>query len=223
MPPDQERRTGLLHLPPRGQQHLAGRGFVVVLVHRKNTFWVDGRSMEQVEDYLRTSVIRLRQAVDWLEVQPEVDPSRMGAFGIRYGAVLHTVLAAVEPRLRYHVLAMPAGPIPELIRDCPDRNITRLWGSAKRDTGWSDDKLFRELKRVIKTDPILLAPYVPREKVQVYVALFDRVVGAGRSWGLWKALGKPDLKNMPFGHYGGVLVFPFLQSQSAWNLKRRLG
>ncbi|MDP3921460.1 MAG: CocE/NonD family hydrolase [Candidatus Omnitrophota bacterium] len=207
----------------RFANYYAGRGFVVVLAHRKKTFWVDGRGIQQVEDYMRTSVIRLRQAVDWLMIQPEVDPDRIGAFGISYGAVLHTVLAAVEPRLKYHVLAMPGGPLPEVIRDCPDGNITKLWRNAQRDTGWPDEKILEELRRVLKTDPILLAPYVPREKVQVYVAIFDRVVGAGRSWGLWKALGKPDLKIMPFGHYGGVLVFPFLQSQSAWNLKRHLG
>jgi len=206
----------------RFANYYAGRGYVVALVHRKHIFWIKGRDIQQVEDYLRTSIIRLRQAVDWLEVQAEVDNRKIGAFGISYGAVLHTVLAAVEERVQYHVLAMPAGPVADVLRHCPDRAITKHWRKVKEDTGWTDDKIYEELQRVIRTDPIHLAPYVPTHKVQVYVAIFDRVVGAGRSWNLWKALGKPDLKILPSGHYGGVLIFPYLQSQSYATLKRHL-
>jgi len=45
----------------------ARHGYVAVIVHRKKTFYNHERGAEQVEDYLRTSVIRLRQSLDWLE------------------------------------------------------------------------------------------------------------------------------------------------------------
>ncbi|MBI3313831.1 MAG: hypothetical protein HYZ83_06315, partial [Candidatus Omnitrophica bacterium] len=54
--------------------YYAGRGYIAALVYRKRTFWDDEQGIEQVENYLRSSVIRLRQAVDWVTVQPEVDP-----------------------------------------------------------------------------------------------------------------------------------------------------
>lgn len=204
-------------------RYYAGRGFIAAIVYRKRLFWEDDiEDVRQFEDYMRTSLIRLRQAVDWLEVQPEVDPKRIGSFGVSYGAILHTMLAAVEPRVRYHVLAMPAGPLPEVIVNCPDKAITKIIAHTQKLYGWSIEKIEADLKAEVKTDPVLLAPYVPREKVEVYVALFDRVVGSKRSFYLWRKLRRPELKILPFGHYGGILVFPLLQTQSYLALKKNL-
>ena len=204
-------------------RYYAGRGFVAAIVYRKRLFWQDERTdMQQFEDYLRTSIIRLREAVDWLSAQPEVDAGRIGSFGVSYGAILHTVLAAVEPRIRYHVLAMPAGPISEVIVHCPDKAVTKLIKHAEEHYGWTIGQIEKDMAATVKTDPVLMAPYVPREKIEVYVSLFDRVVGAGRSFRLWKALGKPKLRILPFGHYGGIMVFPYLETQSYLALKKHL-
>ena len=204
-------------------RYYAGRGYAAVIVHRKRILWdpEDG-GMEQMENYMRVSAIRLGQALDWLEAQPEVDSARIGAFGVSYGAILHTVLSAVEPRIRYHVLSMPAGDLADVIADCPDKAITKVLRDVRERYGWSDQKIREDLKAVLRTDPLLLAPYVPRRQVEVYIAAFDRVVGAGRSWKLWKALGRPKLRILPFGHYGGILVFPHLQTQSYLAFKRHL-
>lgn len=198
----------------------ASRGYIAALVYRKKVYW-DNEDVypHQLENYLRLSIIRLRQAVDWLENQPEIDKNRIGAFGVSYGAILHTILAAVEPRIRYHVLAMPAAPLADVIIHCPDKGISKLVKHVKETYGYSKEKLYTDLQSSLKTDPEYLAPYAPKSKVQVYVAVFDRVVGASRSWHLWKRLGKPQLKVMPFGHYGGVLVFPYLQWQSYFAFK----
>jgi len=203
-------------------RYYAGRGYIAVLVHRKRIYWNGGDDLSEFEDYMRAQIIRLRQAIDWLENQPEVDSQRIGAFGISYGAILHTILAAVDDRVRYHVLAMPAGPLPDVIIHCPDRAIEKLVEKAQREKGWSKDEIYEKLKEAVKTDPIYLAPYVNKEKVQVYIALFDRVVGASRSWKLWRAMNKPQLKILPFGHYGGILFLPLLQTQSYAAFKKHL-
>lgn len=207
----------------RFARYYAGRGYIAALVYRKRVFWDDEDEYpHQLEKYMRSSVIRLRQAIDWLEVQPEVDSKRIGAFGVSYGAILHAVLAAVDSRVQYHVLAMPAGELSDLIQVCPEKALRKLERHVIEKYGYSKEKIYADLKQSLKTDPIYLAAYVPREKVQIYIALFDRVVGAKRSWRLWKALGKPHVKAMPFGHYGGVLIFPYLQTQSYKAFKKHL-
>ncbi len=204
-------------------RYYAGRGYIAALVYRKRTFWNDERKdIQQIEDYLRISVIRLRQALDWILAQPEVDPNRVGSFGISYGAVLHSVLAAVDDRVKYHILAMPAAPLSDVIIHCPDKAITKLVRKVHENYGWPREEILNQLKKTIRTDPIYLASCVPKDRVQIYIALFDRVVGAGRSFRLWRALGKPALKALPFGHYGGILVFPYLQTQSYLAFKRHL-
>ncbi len=203
-------------------RYYAGRGYIAALVHRKRLYWDETRDMNQVEDHIRTSIIRLRQVIDWLLVQPEVDTNRIGAFGISYGAILHSILAAVDPRIHYHILSMPAGQLGDLIVSCPDKALTKLVKKVHEQHGWSREEIRTQLQRNIVTDPFYLAPYVPKRKVEVYVAAFDRVVGAKRSFRLWKALGKPELKILPFGHYGGILVLPYLQSQSYRSFKKHL-
>lgn len=207
----------------RFARYYAGRGYIAALVYRKRVFWDDEDEYpHQLEKYMRSSVIRLRQVVDFLETQPEIDKNRIGAFGVSYGAILHTVLAAVEPRIRYHVLAMPAGNLAELIEVCPEKALRKLERHVLEKYGYPREKIYADLKESLKTDPIYLAPYIDRSKIQIYVALFDRVVGAKRSWALWRALGKPEVKTMPFGHYGGVLIFPYLQTQSYLSFKKHL-
>ncbi len=207
----------------RFARYYAGRGYIAALVYRKRVFWDDDDEYEgQWEKYLRLSVIRLRQAVDWLETQPEVDSNRIGAFGVSYGAILHSVLAAVEPRIRYHVLAMPGTPLWEIIRDCPEKALRKVERHIIEKYGYSREKIYEDLKRTIKTDPLYLASSIDRSKVEIYVALFDHVVGAKHSWELWRAMGKPRVRVMPFGHYGGVFIFPYLQTQSYSSFKQHL-
>ena len=204
----------------RFASYYTGRGYIAALVHRKRLIWDDEEGMEQVENYLRTSIIRLRQAVDWVSAQPEVDASRIGAFGVSYGAILHSILAAVEPRIRYHVLSLPAAPIADVLVHCPDKACVKLIKKILEKYGWSDEEIQAQFRKLIKTDPVYLAPYIPRNKVLTYIAVFDRVVGARRSVYLWRKMGRPELKLLPFGHYGGILIFSLLQTQKYLPLKK---
>ncbi len=191
--------------------YFAKHGYVAVIVNRKKSFYDESLGeTEQVEKYLRSSIIRLRQAVDWLSEQPEVDPDRIGAFAISYGAVLHSVLAAVEPRIKQHILSMPAAPLPDVIMECPDPGVRKLVKKVE-SLGWSREKIYNSLKQSIVTDPIKFAPYVPKKRIMIFAALFDRIVGTSRTFKLWNAMGRPKLKIIPLGHYGGLLVYPYLR------------
>ncbi len=204
-------------------QFYAQQGYIAVVVHRKKLIWDEREGTEQIERHLRTAVIGLRQVVDWMEQQPAVDAKRLGAFGISYGAILHSLLAAVEPRIQYHILAMPAGSLAEVVVACPDRQMIRLVESLETLYGWDREQVRSVLAANIKTEPLELAAYVPRERIKMYVALFDRVVGTSRSFQLWKAMGRPALRVLPFGHYGGILILPWLQISSFLTFRSQFG
>lgn len=203
-------------------KYFAKHGYIAVIVNRKKSFYDESLGeMEQIEKYMRSSVIRLRQAIDWLEVQPEVDPNRIGAFGISYGAVLHSVLAAIEPRIKAHILAMPAGDLPDVIMECPDGGVRKLVKHVEK-MGWSREKIYFSLKDSIKTDPMRFAPFVHKDRIMIFATLFDRVVGTSRIFKLWNEMGRPKLKTMPVGHYGALLVYPYLRWSSLSFFKSRL-
>ena len=111
-------------------KYYAKHGFIAAIVHRKEIFWNKGEGSEQIEQYLRMSIIRIRQALDWLLSQPGVDTQRIGAFGISYGAIMHSMLAAVDDRIKYHILAMPAAPLADVIVACLDPAIKKLLPTA---------------------------------------------------------------------------------------------
>ena len=219
---EDERRPGILISPILGgtmivdrfAKYYAKHGFVVAIVHRKEIFWTRNQGIGQIEDYLRMSTIRIRQALDWMISQPSVDKDRLGAFGISYGAIMHSILAAVDSRIKYHILAMPAAPLSDVIVACPDPAIKDLLPIAMEEYNDTLDGVSKRLQNTILTDPILLKNGANTDRMFFYITLFDRVVGTRRSINLWKAFGKPRLKVLPFGHYGGILVLPLLQYQT---------
>ena len=203
-------------------KHYAKHGFVAAIVHREEIFWNKHQGIEQIEDYLRMSIIRIRQALDWLVSQPDIDEDRIGAFGISYGAIMHSMLAAIDSRVKYHILAMPAAPLSDVIVHCPDRAIKRLIPVAMEQYNDTIEGLHVRLQNTIITDPLLLREGIDPNRIYFYIALFDRIVGTRRSFQQWRAFGKPKLKILPFGHYGGILALPLLQYQTRKIFERQL-
>ncbi|MBI3330946.1 MAG: hypothetical protein HYZ96_02405, partial [Candidatus Omnitrophica bacterium] len=100
---------------------LASRGFHVALVHRKTLKLSPEHPVGHIEVLLRQGVLRIRQVVDWMAAQERVAPDRLGSFGISMGGIAGVVAAAVEPRLRAHVVALAGGTIPDILAASPDR------------------------------------------------------------------------------------------------------
>ena len=192
------------------------------IIHRKEISWNPSDTMEQIEDYLRLSVIRIKQGLDWLASQPEVDQDNLGALGVSYGAIMHSILAAVDSRIKFHVLCMPAAPISDVIMSCPDEAILRIISDMKETYEDSLPIIHEKLEQAIVTDPLFFTEFIDAEKVQFYIALFDKVVGTKRSFKLWRETGKPNLRVITFGHYGGIMILPLLQMQTLNNFKRHL-
>ena len=87
----------------------AARGLHAVLVYRQKEVFSPDRDLKDIESHLKESIIQLRQTIDWLEIQESVDVERIGSFAISLGAILTSILAAVEPRIKCSVLGLPAG------------------------------------------------------------------------------------------------------------------
>ena len=203
-------------------KYYAERGFISVLVHRKKPNWEKGNEFQDIENHLRISVIRLRQVVDWLEKQPQVDAKRIGTFGISYGSIMHVNFVAIEKRVKFNVMCLGGAPIGDVLVDSNDKGIRERVKGMKISSGMNGDQIKEELRKVIKTAPEDLSKYINSDDVVFYVASFDMVVKTKHGFYLWNRLGKPKLKMTPLGHYTSVLLLPILQKQSYNEFKRRL-
>jgi len=195
-------------------QFFASHGFHVALVHRKTLKVAPEKDASYLELLLRQAIVRNRQVVDWMASQRTVDPQQLGGFGISMGGMATCITAALEPRLRCHVVALAGGPLADILRDSRDSLLTkpriRYLSHHQIDLA----TMHRMLNEQLKTDPIRLAPYIDARKLLMFIALFDRTVGRANAFRLWRALGRPEVLFIPLGHYTSYLYLPVLKRAS---------
>jgi hypothetical protein len=200
----------------------ASRGFHVALVHRKTLKIPPEREVSHIELLLRQGVIRIRQVVDWMEAHDRVDSHRMGSFGISMGGIASVVAAAVEPRLRVHVVALAGGSISDILLTSKDRLLTKPLNRYLAHRQLDRTTLRRRLEEQVNTDPLRLAPYVDRRNLLLFIALADRTVGRANALRLYRALGKPEAVFLPTGHYTSYLFLPYVKRASLRFFQARL-
>jgi hypothetical protein len=186
----------------------ASCGYQAAIVKRARFHFKAAGPLTQVEDSLRDAVIRHREALDWLLEQPGVDPDRVGAFGVSYGAIITSVVAAVDPRIKICVLDLAGGPLAGVMRTSAEQSLRRNWSQSRRCHSLTDKQLYEAMGNVIRTDPIKLAPYLARDRVLMLIARFDSSVPTRYQVKLWRALGKPRADFVPLGHYTSILMLP---------------
>jgi len=225
------RKPAILFNPILGGQYplergicrfLAGRGFHAALVRRKTLKLAPEHEVERIERLLRQGVIRIRQVVDWMASQERVDPHRMGSFGISMGGIASVLAAAVEPRLRSHVVALAGGSVPDILVTSPDRLLAKPRRQYLRHRRLDLKTLDALLRQQINTDPIRLAPYVDARHVLLFIALADRTIGRANALRLRRALGSPRTVFLPLGHYTAYLALPYLKYASLRFFQDRL-
>ena len=200
----------------------ASHGFHVALVHRKTLKIAPEHDVGHLELLLRQGVLRIRQVVDWMAAEERVDPTRMGSFGISMGGIAGTMAAAIEPRLRAHVIALAGGSIADIVRTSRDRLLTKPRQRYLESHHMDLQTMSQLMQEHITTDPIRLAPYVYRQRVFMVIALADRTIGRANALRLWRALGRPRTVFIPLGHYTTYLTLPYLKYASLRFFRERL-
>ena len=192
----------------------AEQGFHVALIHRKTLKISPEHDLSHLELLLRQGILRIRQVVDWMTAQPQVDPQRIGSFGISMGGMASVIAAAVEPRLRVHVIALAGGSLPEILITSKDRLLTKPRRRYLAAHHMELEVLRRLLQEHVKTDPLLMAPYVDPQRLFMFIALSDRTIGRANALRLWRALDHPRAVFLPTGHYTTYLLLPYLKYES---------
>ena len=203
-------------------QFLSSHGYHVALVHRKTLKVSPEKDAAYLELLLRQAVLRNRQIVDWMARQPGVDAERLADYGISMGGIATLITAAVEPRLKCHVVALAGGSLADILTGSHDRLLTkprtRYLAYHKIDLA----TMHRLLSETLTTDPIRMAPYVDPERIFMFIALADRTIGTSNALRLWRAAGRPSCVFTPLGHYTAYLSLPYLKYTSLRFLNEHL-
>ncbi|MBI4435950.1 MAG: hypothetical protein HY590_00825 [Candidatus Omnitrophica bacterium] len=191
--------------------YFANRGYACAIVHRQRLRLVPDQELSKVEEYLRSSVIRVRLALDWLERQERIDPERIGTYGISFGGILNTILGGIEPRVKCHLIALAGGNLADVICYSHEGAIQRYRQQFMKRKGLTLEELHEELRKAIISEPMEFAHFIDSRKVYLFIAWFDFVVGRKHARKLAKALGYPETYYVPLGHYSSALAIPFIR------------
>lgn len=209
-------------LTPEFASAFTGAGFIAAMVERKDVELDPTAAIEQAEAELRLLVLRQRQALDWLVTRPNVDAGRLASFGVSAGSMVSAMTAAVDPRLKAHAWVFGGGPMADVMVDTVEDRFRRYAAKVQAATGWSKEQIRERLRAALRTDPIALAPGVPREHVLLFLAKLDTSVPICCGWNLYHALGEPELRLLPLGHRASFVFLPYIAAETTAFLTRHL-
>ncbi len=142
----------------------------------------------------------VRRAFDWLQRQPETDPTRIALVGISLGAIMGATALASEPRVQSAVLILGGADLAHVLWD----SVLAIRARVRlRREGYTLERLRQELAPV---EPMNLLTSEHGEKTFVIGARFDIVVPTEDTEKLIRVLGNPKVFWLNTGHFGGGLV-----------------
>lgn len=144
----------------------------------------------------RQSVLDARRALQWLKRRPEVDPRRIGLFGVSLGALVGSAVYSVDDTPRYAVFLLGGAGFPELARD------SSMTAPFLKKMGISPGRLKAAWKGL---DPLDYQAQNKGKPVLLINARSDTVIPYAAALRLHEAF--PDSRQMwvPFGHYTAIL------------------
>jgi cephalosporin-C deacetylase-like acetyl esterase len=151
--------------------------------------------VRQTVQGMTQAVMDIRRAATWLGSRPEVDPGRLGIFGISLGGITAALAASVEPRFHRVCLMLAGGDIGRVGWTSPDLAPLRdRWVKE----GGTREEFFALMKTV---DPVTYAGDFRGREVLMINAQHDEVIPPSCTVSLWEAFGKPKIIWLDAGHY----------------------
>jgi alpha/beta superfamily hydrolase len=135
----------------------------------------------------------VRRLVRWLEDGQGAE--RIGLIGYSFGALVASVVAALEPDLSCVIAGIPLVDLPEMFRSHSGRHVTEL-ADAHGVLGTSAD----DVHRVVS--PLSMSCLVPRERRYIFAGRGDRMSTFAQALRLWDHWDRPAMVAYQGGHVG---------------------
>jgi len=145
------------------------------------------------------SVLDLKRTFFWLKSRPELDPNRIGIFGISYGAIIGALAIGVETQFAPNVLVTGGGDVAKIF--WTSARTVRIRNNFER-LGYDLEKLRAELRII---DPLTYASRIDSDNLIMFNGRKDRVIPTSCANELWEKSGKPRIVWLNSGHITTML------------------
>ena len=199
--------------------HFARRGYAAVIVHRQQQYKrVD--ELAKLNGTFKQIVLDHMQALDWIELQSDLDQNRIGIFGISAGGIKATLIHCLEDRINAAVTALAGGDIPYIFSYSAEKGIAKKRKKILDEHSVTQDELYKILSDEFQHDPLKYAKYGDARNTLLILGAFDQAVPYKKGLELRAALGDPKTIVMPAGHYTSLLFIPFVQEMATSFFKK---
>jgi hypothetical protein len=217
--------AGILILPIQGAEYevstyfaeyFASRGFSCLRFQRRAEWLVPERDLSDLAPLVREYVTDVRRGLQWWRESGRVDPGRIGLFGVSMGAIIGSIVTALEGNhLQASVLVLGGGPLAEILMTADDKEIRAFREGWMEKAPYDEEALRRKLHRVLDpVDPLEVAPLIRPASTLMIQGRFDRVVRPPLGANLWEAAGRTERILIPTGHYSSVLLIRSIRKKA---------
>ena len=160
----------------------------------------------EIVQLMRESVTVVRQSIDWLQQQPNVQPTSFGIVGVSLGGIVAALAAGLDPRLQVCEYLLAGGDVSRLIWQS---HLTSSVKDTAKQHGFTAEDLHQLLTLI---DPLSVAERARTKQTFMINALFDVTVPRSCTLELWRALGTPTMLWLPTEHATALLLLaPYLR------------
>jgi len=173
---------------------------------------------EEIATTIRQSALDVRRGLDYLATRPDISKERTGLAGVSLGAIIGTVAAGVEPRIKATALISGGGDW-GLILKALAANRAEVGGRSTAGLRGIDRDRVTSL--LAPEDPLTFAPHIAPRALLMLGGRKDMVIVVPAQQALYEAARDPK-QILWFDQYGHVpppeVVYPALQKFFAAHL-----
>ncbi len=173
----------------------------------------------------RTSVIEVRQILDWAEGRLELDAGKVGLLGISFGGFVSSIAMGVDDRVTDGVIIVSGGNSAKIAQNGWLTLISRRYrvtDSRYRETlaAYADycaevaDKGFdavEPVRRSFQNDPMTFAACLRDRRLLMINSRWDELVPREATLDFWNACGCPEILWLPATHLTIWLWYPTIR------------
>jgi dienelactone hydrolase len=210
--------NGQLKIPRFFARYFANQGWAAVVVTR-------GRdpldALTAPESLVWGNLHDYQRVLDWVELEPELDATRIGLLGVSLGAMDAVMLTALDQRVNSLFIAMAGGDMPYLLANTNYRRVVRTIDGMAAELGTSREALGAKLGAAIKLDPLTVAPYIDAERVFMVLTRTDAIIPFQAQEELRETMGSPEAMYLLTGHRTSIVYFPKVRTAAYEFFARR--
>jgi pimeloyl-ACP methyl ester carboxylesterase len=177
----------------------------------------------------QTSVIEVRQVIDWACGRDEIDEGRIAVVGISFGGFISSIAMGIDRRVGAGVFIVSAGNSEKVNRLSQLSALTKDYRRTEEEYQSLQQSYVNYLSEVAEkgvdyvtppqkgflTDPMTYAYSLRQRPLLMINARWDEAISAEAVLDFWEACGRPDIVWLPATHATIWLWYPIISRKIA--------